>query len=336
MTRMSVTPGRILAAIGVLVLCLLFIQTGVLIGEQGGLPHFFVQECNERYPLLNPVRRCNAEATVKREYEDVEDRLEAWVTQKRREGTITHLSLYYRDLENGPWFGVEEDEEFSAASLLKVPILIAYLKQAEGHPSLLTDTLSYSEPFDEEQNVSDAEAVLPGFSYPAEDVLRRMIVYSDNFAKELIKHRLRQLSPQSDIVASTYHDLGLFPESADLDQFLTVKAYASVFRALYNASYLSREMSQRALGLLTQTTFQDGIAAGLPPDVILAHKFGVRENPDGSGQLHDCGIVYQPDNPYLLCIMTRGGNMRTNAWAIGEVTRIVHGEVVERMKQRVE
>jgi len=28
-------------------------------------------------------------------------------------------------------------------------------------------------------------------------------------------------------------------------------------------------------------------------------------------QLHDCGIVYYPETPYLLCVMTKGWNFET-------------------------
>ncbi|MDO8560151.1 MAG: serine hydrolase [bacterium] len=57
---------------------------------------------------------------------------------------------------------------------------------------------------------------------------------------------------------------------------MSVKDYASFFRILYNASYLNREQSERALGLMTKTRFRDGIIAGVPAGRPVAHKFGER------------------------------------------------------------
>ena len=46
----------------------------------------------------------------------------------------------------------------------------------------------------------------------------------------------------------------------------------------------------------------------------VAHKYGVLVVPQtatttASDQLHDCGVVYYPNHPYLLCIMTSGNNL---------------------------
>ena len=48
-----------------------------------------------------------------------------------------HLSVYFRNLNNGPWFGIRENEGFAPASLMKISILISYLKMSETDPNLL-------------------------------------------------------------------------------------------------------------------------------------------------------------------------------------------------------
>jgi hypothetical protein len=56
--------------------------------------------------------------------------------------------------------------------------------------------------------------------------------------------------------------------------------------------------------------YNDGLKAGIPANIELAHKFGERGiigmNGREQKQLHDCGIIYYPKHPYILCIMTRG------------------------------
>jgi hypothetical protein len=108
--------------------------------------------------------------------------------------------------------------------------------------------------------------------------------------------------------AETFQELGLIDPSAKSENTLTTRGYASLFRLLYNASFLNAEMSDKILKWLAESDYQTGLRAGVPKGVKVANKFGERSFKGGGvKQLHDCGIVYYPSNPYLICIMTRGG-----------------------------
>ncbi|MDQ5968539.1 MAG: beta-lactamase class [Patescibacteria group bacterium] len=48
------------------------------------------------------------------------------------------IGIYVRNLNNGPWFGINENEKYSPASMMKVPILITFLKWIE-QDSLVLD-----------------------------------------------------------------------------------------------------------------------------------------------------------------------------------------------------
>lgn len=289
-----------------------------------------LERCHREYSLLNPLRRCSDDLPLKKEYEAFRDELLAWVRRQEQEANITHISVYFRDLEGGPWFGIEEEETFSAASLLKVPIMMAILRQAEFNPDLLRQELGYNGMLEDQPNVFDqSKTILPGDFHTVEELLRRMIVYSDNASKELLKARLLSFDAQNDLLTQTYKDLGIFGAQDDLDQFLTVKMYSSIFRLLYNGSYLGKEMSQKALRLLAEVEFQDGLIAGLPATITVAHKFGVRDLKNEK-QLHDCGIVYHPRAPYLLCVMTRGKDIPILSDTIAKISSMVYEEVASR------
>jgi hypothetical protein len=118
------------------------------------------------------------------------------------------------------------------------------------------------------------------------------------------------------------------PRAPGDDQYLSVQTYASFFRILYNATYLGREHSEWALTLLAASTWRDGLVGGVPAGVEVAHKFGEKSDPrDGTVQLHDCGIVYHPANPYLLCVMSSGPDFAVLDDAIVAVSRLVWQEV---------
>ena len=288
--------------------------------------------CDAEHPLLNPSQRCGRKKTgTQEEYDVFARQLAASLSQKERSGDIAHTSVYFRDLENGPWFGLEEDETFSAASLLKLPILMAVYKQAEHDPSLLQKKIGYTGTLGDTPNLSNpTQTIQPGEYYTIDELVGRMIIYSDNASKELVQAWLSSLNHQQDLLTKTYADLGIFDATNSLDSRITVKTYASIFRQLYNASYLTEEYSQKALSLLTRVEFKEGLNAGVPPDVTIAHKFGVREGKKGEFQLHDCGIVYHPVFPYLLCIMTRGQDASHDASVIAEISSHMYQEVLHR------
>ncbi len=289
------------------------------------------QHCNTNYHLLNPRGRCwPTPPPIKEEYDVFGRQLDAWIREQEHTREVTHVSVYFRDLENGPWFGIEQDEPFSPASLLKVPIMLAILKQTETNPGILAEEIGYTNKLGNYPNIQDPEKTLiPNHSYTVDELLRRMIVYSDNTSKELLKVFLHDVEPQHALLDETYNRLGILRHDEGLENTISVKTYSSIFRILYNASYLSKEMSEKALELLTDVEFRQGLVAGVPETVKVAHKFGVRDLQD-SHQLHDCGIIYYPQNPYILCVMTRGKEINELEKIIREVSRMIFNEIQSR------
>src|ERR1017187_4034656 len=98
-----------------------------------------------------------------------------------------------------------------------------------------------------------------------------MIVDSDNNAAALLQNNL----DPNDLL-EVYSDIGI-PVSVSLtDENMSPKAYSYVFRILYNATYLSKPMSQYALELLSTAYFPEGIEGGLPVSIPSSNKFGER------------------------------------------------------------
>jgi len=234
-----------------------------------------------------------------------------------------HISIYYRDLNNGPSFGINEKEGFIPASLLKVPLMMAYFKRAETQPEILSEKVLYQGPtekYDIEQYIVPVKTLKKGKSYAREELIRRMISYSDNEAAFLLYRK--------SYLDWIFKDLGMLTPGARVPRgSISVKEYASFFRVLFNASYLNGAMSEKALDFLSSSDFNWGLAAGVPRGVAVAHKFGERDNKKGDKQLHDCGIVYYPSRPYLLCVMTRGDDYKQLEGIIQTISSRVYEEV---------
>jgi beta-lactamase class A len=282
------------------------------------------------YRFVNPLLECEMQGeSALKKYIPFENRIKGRVQKEVVEanGNI-HLAMYFRNLNNGPWFGINPDEDFSPASLLKVPLLIAYMKLSEEDPNALKKTIAYEgvQPGAVPQEIVPKEPLQTGQAYSVEDLLNRMIVFSDNEAMSLL---VQNISPED--FNRTYSDLGInVPDVRGPSDFMSVKEYASFFRILYNAAYLDKKTSEKALEMLSKVEYKDGLVAGVGDRISVAHKFGerkVEENGASLNQLHDCGIVYYEKYPYLLCVMTRGRDFRELSKAIADVSRIVFSEM---------
>ncbi len=274
------------------------------------------------YKMINPVLDFyELEPVLVREVRALQSEISDYRDEVIAQNKVKMISIYFRDLNNGPWIGIGEDELYAPASLLKVPVLIAGLKKAEEEPDFLLKKLLFT-PLEKNasRNITDNILLVPGRKYTIDELLQFMIIHSDNDAiymlvKEINKEKLHDI----------YYDLGIPFDSFTNRDFLTVKEYASYFRILYNATYLNRKMSEKALTILSKTTFNQGIVAGVPKGVVVAHKFGERHfASDDITQLHDCGIVYKEKKPYLVCIMARGTNIDTMANVISNVSAIIY------------
>ncbi len=279
--------------------------------------------------LTNPLLDC--EVSDFSEMRPFASKARRLIAQEKEAGDISRMALYFRDLDDGLDLEFGEDQLFIAASLLKVPILIAYLKRAESDPGALSRSMVFQQTHGARlQSTAVADPLVDGRSYTTLQLLEHMIAESDNQAARAL---LRGLSaPEFEKV---FADLGLpAPDIAGADYPVNVNDYSRFFRILFNASYLNRENSELALRLLAETRFRDGLVAGSPPGLTVAHKFGERRLPDGEVQLHDCGIVYYPGDPYLLCVMTSGWDLGRQAKAIARLSALVAGQARRQFRGR--
>ena len=286
------------------------------------------------YDFINPLLECEegAQSIGDRALQPFRHKVQVLIDESKKKNWATHVSVYFREMNNGLSIDIDGQEKFTPASLIKVPLLIAYLKAAESDPGIMQKKLAFTlADNNSAQTMKPAEALETGRAYTVQDLLFRMIVYSENNSYFLLLNAVDR-----NILHRVYTDLGLVvPKIMDRNDYMTVTEYASFFRVLFNASYLNKDLSEKALEYLAEVDFTKGLVAGVPPKTVVAHKFG--EKTMGSNQeikqLHDCGIVYYPQHPYLLCVMTRGDSFEYLDDTIKDVSRLVYEEVHEHYRE---
>lgn len=266
---------------------------------------------------------------VPRELKPFRYKVAALLDRKVKEGDASSISVFFRDLSGGFRFGIKDHELFSSENLLKLPLMIAYFKWAESNPHALRRKLTYA-PGDAPADPQAVRSVRPleaGKAYTVDDLILRMIAYDDSDAHALL---MSNLPP--DYLDRIFKDVYINYDPAKKDDAVTFNAYTSFFRVLYDASYLSKEMSGKALRYLSQSSFRDRIVSNIPPNVECAIKFGTRTLHDDAAageleQVHEVGIVYYPGRPYLMGIMARGKDTEKLKFALREITTLIYEEV---------
>ena len=122
---------------------------------------------------------------------------------------------------------------------MKVTLMISYLKWWEEEPNLMNQRTKITETVQLNQLIPPEKKLEVGKEYAIKDLLYYLIVYSDNTASTIL---FSNISPERQ--NKTFSELGIPVPGQDPNYSLTVKEYASFFRVLYNASYLSKRSSE--------------------------------------------------------------------------------------------
>lgn len=201
--------------------------------------------------------------------------------------------LYVYDIKNDFSFGVNQDEEFQAASLIKLPLIVMlYDLEAQGkvdfaakHILTVTDKVGgagslYSQPVGTE------------ISY--EEIVFLMANQSDNTAFRIALNLVGEQEFKDYI-----NTLGLYDTSYD-DNFTTPADIGRLLKKLYSGDIVEKESVDKIMQSLTDTAFENHLPVGVADQVQVAHKYGREVH-----VVNDAGIVFATD-PYVVVIVSKG------------------------------
>lgn len=251
----------------------------------------------------------------------LKESVSALIESAKAKKAINKVGIYIRELNSGDWISIDGGSGFHPGSLIKVPILISYLKQSEDEPSLLDKKILFRDPGIRipEQTFEEPSKVKIGGTYSIRELLYEMTAKSDNYATTALLENIN-----GKYFKKAFTDLGLpEPPENDMNFQITPMDYSKFFRVLYNATYLSKKNSEYALSLLTNSTFKSGIVKGLPDSLKVAHKFG-EFNHGSFKELHEAGIIYLDHAPYLITIMTEGDTIGPMPDFLANVSSIIN------------
>ena len=210
------------------------------------------------------------------------------------------VSIYIEYVNTGANISINPELYVWPASLTKMPLAMAVMKKVEKGEWKLSNELVLMEG-DANSMSGDSENPLSeypvGTRFTIDKLLEELIINSDNTAYYILLRNLHQ-DDLSDVIKSLGMEL-LFTKEGKM----SAKEYSRILRALYSASFLSRENSQKILELMSKSKFKEFLSSGLSDDVIFSHKYG---EDDMLNVYSDSGIVYLENRPYIISVMVQG------------------------------
>ncbi|MEO6332559.1 MAG: serine hydrolase [Candidatus Paceibacterota bacterium] len=283
---------------------------GWFLRKQKEVTPSIIRQNSGDYKFIKPVLLYRVpEDTDTSQLQSLKREIATYIDSAKHTGAAVDVSVYFRQLSKDKWVGVNQDQKYSPASMFKVVSLISFLREVQQNHFLYMKKIMIR-PVDTNKNINQdfyppKKSVMAGETYTAAQLLSTMIIDSDNTAANTINNAIG-----AEAFNQTLKDLELpIPAQGDPIDTFSPHMYSRIFRSLYNGGFLSDDVSEQALKLMSKTTFNIGLVAGVPEGTVVSHKFGERsfsENGNVVHELHDCGIVYSENDPYFLCVMTKG------------------------------
>lgn len=278
--------------------------------------HIYVDQTtspSDPFPLLSPRIFAINQNDILINFIPLRNKLTDYMNKKGNA-----YGLYFEYLPSGNSIGVNEKRQYVFASLLKVPLVMGVyhrIEQGKIYPTqVLTIRKENLDPYFGElwkQGVGAQITLI--------DAIRLTLTKSDNTAKSLLFYAV-----PAGTIEDVFDALDI-PKSLDGNQtVVTPKNYSSILKSLYLASYDNKKDSNEILNFMTQSNFDDKIAFPIPDNIKVAHKIGVYEPTDVQNSIYtDCGIIYYPKRPYLLCAMAQSDEPSARAFMI-DVSKIIY------------
>ncbi len=216
--------------------------------------------------------------------------------------TLTgHVGFYYKNLVSGLEYGVREDEAYSAASVIKLPLYLHILKEAANGTEDMSRKLTVTEA--DKVPVCGALTLFTGeVEADIRTLCNLMISLSDNTATnvlidhcgiEVLQESFRAMGMEKTVLRRKLFDMRKSLEG--IRNTICPKEMGMLLEQLYRKEFISEEVCREAVDILLQQQVDHKLNGKLNCIVPIAHKTGEDDNLS-----NDVGIVYG-ENPFIIC-----------------------------------
>lgn len=232
------------------------------------------------------------------------------------------IGLYYKNLMTGEIIGINDEREFLAASIIKIPILLEAFRQTAKGKISFGDKVSVSH----SDKVPDCGALTymhDGLEVTIMDLCNLMIILSDNTATNILTRILGMKN-----INKYMENLGLHKtrinrllfddeeQKKGKENYFSPKEMGFLLDKIFKGQLISENACRQILEILKLQQIRHKIPYHLPSSVEVAHKTGEDE-----GITHDVGIIFSK-KPFILCFATNNTNVTETEEVIRQISRI--------------
>src|SRR4030042_2609872 len=201
--------------------------------------------------------------------------------------------LYVIRLSNGYSYGVDDDEVFQAASLIKLPLMAPMFREAEKGNLNLNDKYKLKSS-DKVSGSGSLYGKPAGYEITYQNLIDLMGKQSDNTAFNICKKYLGD-----EKISEVINKIGMTKTNLSKNE-TSAKDIGNFFENLWKGNIVGNENKEKILDSLTNTLYENWLVAGIPKGIRVAHKYGREVH-----VINDAGIIYT-EKPFVIVILSKG------------------------------
>jgi beta-lactamase class A len=234
------------------------------------------------------------------------------------------VSICLKDLRTGKTWTHNPDDLFPAASLIKVPVMIAAFYKMKDGQLALDEKLAITR-----RNRVGGSGSLKwrpdGTKLTVRELLVYMINESDNTATKMMLDRVglgyvQQQFPRMGLLYTGIYEDGMSIKGGRVlhENYTTAREMSMLLEKIYKGEAVDKESSEFMLEILKKPkAVASRLAKGMPAGWEIAHKTGLLRQ-----ACHDSAIFFTPNGDYAMTVMT--GDNRSYAQAKDFITKLAH------------
>ena len=224
-------------------------------------------------------------------------------------------SIYYKNLETGSSFGINEKQINKGASINKVPIIAALYQLEKNKKIDIDERVTIQKDDVQDYGTGSIRYQEMPQNYSLRNLAKLALKESDNTAAHVIELKIGEENVQKFV-----NSWGM-KQTNMVENQTTVTDIAIIFEKIFNNQITTEANTNEFLSFMTETEFEDRITSGLPNNTTSYHKTG-----DDEGYTHDIGIIVTPNGKYFLGIMTSdiGGREEETKKTMSEISKIIY------------
>lgn len=219
-----------------------------------------------------------------------------------------------------------KDRKFIAASVIKLPVMLACFRKVRDGELILADTHVFEERM-RTGGSGELKNQKAGIKLSLKELVHLMIARSDNTASNMVIEITGDAYINEFFKKEGYEEtvlnrriMDFYARKRGRENYTSCSDTEKMLTEIYR-NYMGNDYAYIVmLRFLLAQKVNDRLPKKLPSDVPVAHKTGLER-----GVVHDAGIIFSPNADYILCVFTQGSkNYKKAKEFIADISKLVY------------